>query len=430
MYYHIISLGCPKNLVDSEVFHHIFQQAGYTNMENPMKANIIFINTCGFIQEAQEEAVNTILEICHLKNKQIIVTGCLVKRFKKDLIKKIPEVNFWLDLKDFQGLKKIITPKTQKRAKYKATFPRCLLTPHHYAYLRLSDGCNNHCTYCAIPSIRGPHCSVAIPDLINEAQWLSSLGVQELIITAQDTTLYGSDIYGKPMLSELLNTIESLNLFPWIRLLYLHPTHLNEKLIDELSQLKSLLPYFDIPLQHISTDILNLMNRQIDKETTIQKLNYLRRQFPQAAIRTTFMTGFPGEKKQHFTELKTFIQDFNFTRLGVFCYSPEKGTPAYYLPNKVAKTIAQKRKDQLMALQQQISPQILASFVGTKMEVIIDRKSDHPDYQYEGRSYLDAPDIDGIVYLENGNFRVGEIVEAEITEAWEYDFVAKVTNKS
>ena len=456
-YFTIVSLGCPKNLVDSERFMFIFRQYGFTYTEKPEKADIILINTCGFIKDAQEEAINTILEISEYK-KKLIVTGCLVKRFKDDLVKEIPEVDVWLDLKDFEGLRLFVNSElthpvpsshvdkssiihktklldlgegnSEFRIPNSELRGRGTLTPSHYAYLRISDGCDNKCSYCTIPSIRGSHTSEKIEDLISEAKYLAEKGVQELIITAQDTTLYGQDIYKKQMLITLLTEIENLNLFRWIRLLYLHPAHLTEEIIVGLTGLKTLLPYFDIPLQHISTEILDKMNRKIDKETIINRLNYLREKFPTAAIRTTFITGFPGETKLHFKELENFIKEFKFTRLGVFTYSLEEGTPAYDLPNKVSKQTAQRRKDKLMSIQQDISAEIMRSYIGQTIEVIVDEHkkptpTDKRDsfYSVLARSYNDAPEIDGNVYIAKSKAKPGDIVKVKITEALMYDLI-------
>lgn len=419
----VISLGCPKNLVDSEIFFSILKQAGYVYTDDLEIADTILINTCGFIKDAQEESVNTILNISlHKKNKlrKLIVTGCLVKRFKEELTAEIPEVDYWLDLKDFDSLKSILNSDKEILQK------RELLTLPHYAFLRISDGCNNRCSYCAIPDIRGEHRSEKIEYLLDEAKHLSGLGVKELIVNAQDTTMYGADIYGKSMLTELLKKIEDLNLFPWIRLLYLHPAHLTEEIIDSLSELRTLLPYFDIPLQHISTEILNSMNRKIDKEMTVKRLNYLRQKFPGCAIRTTFITGFPGESRTHFKELENFIKDFKFTRLGAFTYSSEEGTPAHTFEPKVSSRTAQNRKDKLMVIQQEISADIMTQFTGKTIDVIIDKKSDEEQFSYEGRSFMDAPEIDGTVFILNGDCNPGDIVKVKILEAWEYDLVGEI----
>lgn len=430
----LISLGCPKNLVDSERFYTIFNKYEYIYTDDHKKAEMILINTCGFIQDAQQEAVMTILEVANYKShrlKKLIVTGCLVKRFRAELIADIPEVDHWIDLQDFHELECIISSGDVSRE----VPQRTLLTPMHYAYLRVSDGCDNRCSYCTIPDIRGRHRSEKIETLLAECEFLAKSGVKELIVNAQDTTMYGVDTYGKPSLIELLRRIDSLKLFPWIRLLYLHPAHFSEVMIDEMASIDSLLPYFDIPLQHINSEILSSMNRKIDRAGTIEVLNHIRKTFPECATRTTFITGYPGEKRKHFTELESFIKEFRFTRLGVFCYSAEPGTPAYQLQGRVSAPTAQRRADILMATQQEISQDILSSFVGRQLQVIIERKSDIAQRSkkvsegkvavYEARSYLDAPDIDGVVYVYGGEHRAGDIVEVSITDSQIYDLIGE-----
>ena len=462
-YFSIISLGCPKNLVDSERFLSIFKNAGLEYTKQVEKAEVILINTCGFINEAKEEAIETILETAELKQKRLkklIVTGCLVKRYKESLEKEIPEVDLWVDLKDFERMRSSEFGIRNSELRTPNSELRTLLTPPHHAYLRISDGCNNRCSYCSIPSIRGVQVSEKIEDLLDEARYLASLGVKELIINAQDTTRYGYDLYGKSMLVELLKRIEDLpppspptpqaswgglnegHLFPWIRLLYLHPAHLTEDMILELAKLKTLLPYFDIPLQHISNGILTSMNRKIDKETTIKRLEFLRKVFPEAAIRTTFITGFPGETRKHFEELEAFVKSFRFTRLGVFTYSEEEGTPAFALKPKVLPKTAQNRKEKLMAIQNAISREIMQSYIGKTLDVILEfgiRSSEFgidagkmPAFPVFGRSYLDAPEIDGVVYITGKErlplpaLRPGTIVKVKITDALDYDLIGEI----
>ena len=416
-YFSVISLGCPKNLVDSEKFNSLFIQAGLENNKNLSLADIILINTCGFINEAKEEAITTILQTAELKKnnlKKLIVTGCLVKRYKDALQKEIPEVDVWVDLKDFDKF------LLEIHGSLSSSINRKILTPKHYAYLRISDGCDNKCSYCTIPSIRGELKSESIDFLLEEVKQISSYGAKELIINAQDTTRYGYDISGKPMLIDLLNQIDNLNLFKWIRLLYLHPAHLTETIIKQLAKIKSLVPYFDIPLQHINSDILKSMNRKVDSDTILKRLNLLRKVFPDCAIRTTFITGFPGETRQHFNELLSFVKDFRFTRLGVFTFSDEEDTVANKLTGKVSKQTAIRRKDRLMEVQQDISTKIMSEFIDKTIDVIIDKVTNDENYDFEGRSYLDAPDIDGVVYVK-GKTNVGDIVKVKITDSSDYD---------
>jgi len=422
----LISLGCPKNLVDTEVYLSIFKGQGFAYLADAQNAEIVLINTCGFILDATRESIETILEIAENKGKSLrylIVAGCLVNKDYAELKRSIPEVDLWLRAKDFEELNKYLvnishSQKVAAPAEYRRTE---LLTPSHYAYLRISDGCSNRCTYCTIPSIRGNHQSVPIERLLVETAHLQSLGVKELIITAQDTALYGVDIYGSQQLITLLREIERQKAFEWIRLLYLHPAHLTPEMIGELARLTTLVPYFDIPLQHISERILQAMNRHIGKQAIVDRLALLRDAFPNAAIRTTFITGFPGETRQEFQELLGFMQDFRFTRLGVFTYSAEAGTPAMSITPKVTPATAQRRKDKIMQVQQAISAELLRGYVGKTISVIIDKRSEVAGYSYEGRSFMDSPDIDGKVYVEGDKVRVGEIVRVKVTEAMEYD---------
>ena len=420
--YSIISLGCSKNLVDSEVFSFNIEKSNYEFTEDLKMAETIIINTCGFIKDAKEEAINTILETAELKQigkcRKLIVTGCLVKRYFPGIQKSIPEIDHLIELKDFNKFSKIFSHNYENQRK--------LLTLPHFAYLRISDGCNNFCSYCAIPSIRGNLQSVSIDDLVKETKSLANRGVKELILTAQDTANYGKDIYGEPKIIELLEELHQINGIEWIRLLYLHPAHITSRLIDKIAELSKILKYFEIPLQHINDKILQNMNRKISKMRIIQILNEIREKIPYAVIRTTFMVGYPGETEKRYEELKDFIKIQQFLRLGVFPYSKEEGTPAFDKKNRVSQKTALFRKDELMSIQQEISKKLLEGFVGKRLEVIIDRKSNDKDFLFEGRSYLDAPDIDGKVFLFEENLEIGNIYEVEIIDSWEYDLVGRI----
>lgn len=422
MKYYLISLGCPKNLVDSERFSAVIEAGGYEYTADPAEAEIIIINTCGFIQDAKIEAIDTILETTEYKTngkcKNLIVTGCLVRRYFEDIQKSIPEIDHLVDLQDFDTFAQILTIPT-------VCEKRKLMTASHYAYLRITDGCNNLCSYCAIPSIRGNLHSVPMEDLVKEAELLAAAGVKELIVIGQDIAQYGLDLYGEQKLTELLKNIHHIESLEWIRLLYLHPAHITSELLDTISTLPKICRYFDIPLQHINDDILHSMNRHISKEKTISLLDEIRSKFPEAVIRTTFITGYPGETKEHFEELKEFIIEQRFERLGVFVYSSEENTPAYGLKNRVSSKVAQSRKDELMSIQQQISIAFLEKFVGSSLAVIVDARSDSDDYDYIGRTYFDAPEIDGIVYISGNNLKQGDIVLTKITDSTEYDLIGE-----
>lgn len=423
--YHLISLGCPKNLIDSEIFSFLSEEANFKATEDSTKADLIIINTCGFIQSAKEEGIETILEAIRLKEEGVcqtlVVTGCLVKRYFSELLAEFPEIDFLVDLKDFKKFAQILGLKDYN-------YNRKLMTPSHYAYLRISDGCNNNCTYCAIPLIRGSLVSLPLEDIVNEAMHLASRGVKELIITAQDTTQYGIDLYQERKLIQLLKEIVQIDGIQWIRLLYLHPAHLTFELIDEIANLPKILPYFDIPFQHISDKVLEKMNRKKYSSHINKMLDYLQEKIPQAMLRTTFIVGFPGEERQDYEELKKFIRERRFARLGVFIYSPEEDTLAYDFQPQVAKKTASNRFNKLMQIQQEISTDLMATFIDQELECIIDNLAEEEDYDYEGRSWFDAPDVDGIVYMTDNQklAKIGDIVKVKIVDAWEYDLVGEI----
>jgi ribosomal protein S12 methylthiotransferase len=425
-YYHIISLGCSKNLVDSEVFAGITEEHGFHYTDQAAQAELILVNTCGFIADAKEEGVLTILEAATFKETgnciKLVVTGCLVQRYKADLETQIPEVDEWVDLKDFDTYHAIFAEVVD------SLNPRRLLTPPHFAYLRISDGCNNRCSYCAIPDIRGNLVSVPMETILAEAETLAQKGVKELIISAQDTTRYGEDLYGKSRLPELLTELHKIAGLHWIRLLYLHPARITKHLLETISGLPRICRYFEIPVQHISDTILQSMGRGISKQGIYNVLNEIKEMLPEAVLRTTLLVGYPGETDKHFAELVEFVKTMKFGRLGVFTYSPEENTPAFKRSQRVPVKKAQARKDELMSLQQEISADFLSAFVGRKLEVMIDGKSDMDDFRWEARTYFDAPDIDGKVYIEKGKVKPGDFVIVEITDHSEYDLVGEIVS--
>lgn len=418
----VISLGCSKNLVDSEVFAYITESAGYTLTEEIQEAQVIIVNTCGFILDAKEESISTILEAADLKKfgecEKLIVTGCLVKRYFDDIKNSFPEIDEVIQLKDFNALKKVF--------EISSTEDRKLLTLPHFAYLRVSDGCNNHCSYCAIPAIRGQLKSIPLETLVSNTQAFVAKGVKEIILTAQDTAQYGVDIYGEQKLPELLQQLNNIKDLDWIRILYLHPAHINSELIDTIAKLPKVCKYFEIPIQHINNEILGSMNRKVTKEKIINIISEIRLKIPDAVIRTTLITGYPGETEDRFNELKEFVTDMKFERLGAFAYSKEEDTPAYDLKPQVSEEIAEQRKDELMQIQQDISEEFLAGLVGKKISIIIDKKSSEENFLFEGRSYFDSPEIDGVVFITEGKGKIGDIVEVEIIDAWEYDLIGKI----
>ncbi len=425
--YHLISLGCPKNLIDSEIFSFLSEEANYQATEDSFEADLIIINTCGFIVSAKEEGIETILDAIRMKEEgkcqTLIVTGCLVKRYFDELQKEFPEIDFLINLKDFNKFAQVLGLKD-------FAYNRKLMTPKHYAYLRISDGCNNNCTYCAIPLIRGKLTSIPMEEIILEAERLASQGVKEVIITAQDTSQYGKDIYSQGMLIPLLRKISQVSGIKWIRLLYLHPAHLTFDLIDQIATIPKILPYFDIPFQHISDKILKRMNRRKFSDHINKVLDYLLEKIPNSMIRTTFIVGFPGEERKDYEELKKFIILRKFARMGIFLYSKEEDTPAYDFTPEVNKKTTINRYNKLMQIQQDISADLMASFVGKEIECIIDKEAEDEGYDYEARSWFDAPDVDGIVYLTDNDSlaEIGNIVKVKITDAWEYDLVGEIVS--
>lgn len=421
----IISLGCSKNLVDSEVFAFITESAGYKLTEELHEAEVIIVNTCGFIIDAKEESISTILEAADFKIsgkcKKLIVTGCLVKRYFEDIKNSFPEIDEVIQLKDFSAYKEVFNVSSTEERK--------LLTPPHFAYLRVSDGCNNHCSYCAIPAIRGHLKSVPIEKLVTEANLLVASGVREIILTAQDTAQYGIDIYGEQKLPELLQKLNAIKDLIWIRILYLHPAHISSEMIDTIAKLPKVCKYFEIPIQHINNEILESMNRKVTKERIFEIITEIRTKIPDAVIRTTLITGYPGETEQKFDELKDFVNEIKFERLGAFVYSREEDTPAYELEPQVHEDIAEQRKDEIMQIQQEISEVFLAGLIGKKIKVIIDKKSSEDDFLFEGRSYFDSPEIDGVVFITEGAAMIGDIVEVEIIDAWEYDLIGRIEHR-
>ena len=426
-----VSLGCNKNLVDTEKTIALFQKNHYEIVSEAGKADIIVINTCGFIESAKEEAINTILEMAEYKQEKcqfLIVMGCLVERYKEELEKAIPEVDLYIKYSDYDTLWEQITDllevenKEEKIAFMQRT-QRVITTGKNYAYLKIADGCSNCCTYCAIPKIRGPLESRPIESIIEEANDLAKKGYKEIILTAQDTTKYGIDIYGRPMLAELLERLCQISEIKWIRFLYAYPETITDELIKVMKNHPQICHYFDIPIQHIADRVLKRMNRQSDGESIRNLITKLRKELPDVILRTTVMVGFPGETKEEFEELYEFLKEAKFDKLGAFMYSKEDGTSAAKLKEQIHPSTKKSRYQKIMELQQQISKQNLQNKIGTLQEVRVEGITKNQKY-YVGRSYMDAPETDGVVYftssepLENGQF-----VQCGITDVREYDLI-------
>jgi ribosomal protein S12 methylthiotransferase len=421
----IITLGCSKNIVDSERLSRQLQANNFEITNTSEETDHIIINTCGFIDAAKEESINTILEAVNLKKqgkiKKVIVAGCLSERFKEDLQKEIPDVDVFFGTEDYEGIVKEFGGDLKKEL----LGERSLTTPKHFAYLKISEGCNNPCSFCAIPLMRGLHKSTPMEKLVEETKNLAAKGVKELIIIAQDTTDYGKDIYGKRVLAELLNKLSEVEGIEWIRLLYAYPSHFPESVIDEIANNPKICKYLDLPLQHISDDVLKSMQRGITKNTTINLVKKLKEKIPNLILRTTFIVGYPNETEKDFNELKEFVKEIKFDRIGVFDYSVEENTSSYVLGDEVSAEEKEQRKTELMELQREISFEINNKMIGQKIRVLID---DIEGEYYIGRSERDAPEVDGEVLIkaEDKLLKVGEFYDVEIISCNDYDLFGKL----
>ena len=429
-----ISLGCSKNLVDTEKAIAMFKDKGYQIVNKPEEAEVIVVNTCGFIESAKEEAINTILEMAEYKKKNckyLIAMGCLVERYKDELQKAIPEVDLWIKYSEYktiwEQIQSVIKQEEKELAKYDFNeyTDRVITTGKNYAYLKIADGCSNHCTYCAIPYIRGNQISRKIEDVLEEAEKLADEGYKEIILIAQDTTKYGFDIYEESKLSELLEKLCKIDKIKWIRFLYAYPENIDDELIKVVKENDKICKYFDIPIQHISDSVLKRMNRKSDGKSIRNLIKKLREEIPNVVIRTTVMVGFPGESKENFDELYNFLKQAKFDKLGCFSYSKEEGTPAARLKEQIHPMTKKSRYNKIMQLQKEISKENLEKNMGRELEVLIEDKTFDNKY-YIGRSYMDVPEIDGIVYVKNDeNLNFGEYIKCKVTKVDEYDLVAK-----
>ena len=433
-----ISLGCNKNLVDTQIAIGIFKNKKFNIVNEASDADIIVINTCGFIESAKEEAINTILEMAEYKKKRckyLIVMGCLVERYKEDLQKSIPEVDLFIKFSEYNDFENKINQlidsnKTTIENDYNRLenyLNKTITTGNKTAYLKIAEGCSNRCTYCAIPYIRGPFKSRKIEDILEEANSLAKKGYEELIIIAQDTTKYGIDIYGKTMLSEVLEQVSKIDGVKWIRFLYSYPETITDELIRIVKENKKICKYFDIPIQHISDSVLKRMNRNSDSKSIKQLIEKIRKEIPNVMLRTSLIVGFPGETKEDFEQLYEFIKQTRFDKLGVFMYSKEDNTPAEKLPNQINGNTKRARYNKIMKLQNEISRENLKKYLHKELEVLIENKTFDGKY-YIGRTEMDAPEIDGVVYIENNkeNNLVDKFVLCKITQIKEYDLIAKL----
>ena len=440
-----VSLGCSKNLIDTEI------AIGHFKENDPNKADIIVINTCGFIASAKEEAINTILEMAEYKKKKckyLIAMGCLVQRYYDELVKALPEVDLFIKIDEYgemwQKIQDLVennkveksTTKTVTKVseieqlpmpKFDEFYDRVITTGKNYAYLKIGEGCSNMCTYCAIPYIRGKFISRKMEEILDEAKMLASKGIKEVIIIAQDTTKYGIDIYGTPKLAELLQKISEIDGIKWIRFLYSYPEGITDELIEVVKNNEKICKYFDIPIQHISNAVLKRMNRKTNKEQIENLISKIRKEIPNVVLRTSLIVGFPGETEKDFKELEQFVEKTKFDKLGTFMYSKEEGTPAAKLPDQIHGNTKKSRYNKIMAIQQKVSNENLRNKIGQVVEVLIEDISFDGKYLI-GRTSQDVPEEDGIIYVENNNFesKVNSFVNVKITEVRDYDFIGKI----
>lgn len=434
----MVSLGCAKNLVDSERMLHLIRQRGYELVTEPGDADVVVVNTCGFIQSAKEEAIDTILELCQLKAegsiRKIIMTGCLAERYRQEAADEFPEVDAVIGIGD-QGqiidvIDHVLANERMVHFCSKLDVPmsgrRVLSTLPFFAYLKIAEGCNNCCTYCAIPMIRGGFRSVPMEDVLEETKWLAEHGVTELTVIAQDTTRYGEDLYGESRLPELLEQLCRIQGIRWIRVLYCYPERITDKLLEVMAREEKLVKYLDIPIQHCNGDILRRMNRQGDAGTLAALLNKIRQMIPDITLRTTLITGFPGETEAQFTELAEFIQAQRFDRLGCFAYSQEEGTRAAEFPDQVPEDVRQHRADILMEQQQLIVEEKNNARLGQVCTAVIEGYDRWAECWF-GRTAADAPDIDGKVFIRSETpLHIGDYVTVRLDEVLDYDFVGEV----
>ena len=438
----LVSLGCDKNLVDSEVMLGMLAEKGYTFTDDEAEAEIAVVNTCCFINDAKEESVNAILEMAELKKsgqlKALIVTGCLAQRYQKEIREEIEEVDAIIGTsaidKIAETIEDAIAGKSREHVlpldgKLSGNRKRMVTTGGHYAYLKIAEGCNKHCTYCIIPAIRGEYRSVPMEELTAEAETLAAGGVKELILVAQETTLYGLDLYGEKKLPELLARLCRIPGLYWIRILYCYPEEITDDLIRVIKQEEKICHYLDIPVQHGSDSVLKRMGRKTDGEQIRNMVKKLRKNIPDICLRTTLITGFPGETEKDHEMLMEFVDEMEFDRLGVFTYSPEEGTPASLMPDQVGEDVKEKRRDAIMELQQEIAYEAAGKMEGKSVDAMIEGKIADED-AYVARTYKDAPNVDGYLFIHTDRqLMSGDFVKVRITGSYEYDLIGEICDE-
>jgi ribosomal protein S12 methylthiotransferase len=437
--YAFISLGCPKNLVDSERMLGLLQLDGYELVSDPRGADFAVVNTCGFIEAARQESFAAIDEMLELKRRGklrgVIVSGCLAERQRETLLEGRPEIDHLVGVFGREQVTKVADRLLGGLEEQRMVFnpapthplpdtARMRITPRHFAFLKISEGCDRLCTFCAIPKMRGKHYSKPMEEVVAEARELAADGVRELVIVAQDTTYYGMDLYGKPRLAELLRELEQVEGLDWIRLMYFYPMYVTDEVIDSIAASRRIVPYIDMPLQHINDRMLRRMQRRVNRADTEQLLAKLRGNIPDLVIRTTAITGFPGETEEEFAELCDFVAEQKFERLGAFTYSFEPDTPAARLPDHLPEEVKSERRDRLMEIQQKVAFEWNEAQVGRQLDVLIDAAVPDQENAWVGRSYADAPDVDGVVYVTGKGLSVGALVPSEIVARSGYDLAA------
>ena len=434
-----ISLGCDKNLVDSEFMIGMLANEGIELTDDENEADIIIVNSCCFIGDAKEESINTILEMAQYKNtgkcRSLIVTGCLAQRYSDEIFKEIPEVDAILGTNSYdsivEAVKQTLEKKTYKNLHTLEGFPtintkRLITTGGHYAYLKIAEGCNKNCTYCVIPSVRGRYRSVPMEDLIEQAESLVRSGVKELILVAQETTLYGMDLYGKKSLHLLLDKLNEIDGLFWIRIMYCYPEEIYDELIESIANDEKVCHYIDMPIQHCNDDILKRMGRKTNKKELIGQINMLRERIPDITLRTTLICGFPGETQEAHEELMQFINDMEFDRLGAFTYSPEEGTKAAVMDNQIDEEVKSDWQAQVMELQEEVIFDKNETMKGRELYVFIEGKV-ADENAYIGRTYRDAPNVDGYIFINSDEELVtGDIAKVRVTGAYEYDLIGEL----
>ncbi len=440
--FHLISLGCPKNLVDSELMFGLLEQAGWVFEEDPAQASMLLVNTCGFIQSAVEEAIDEILELSLYKKEDpdrlLVVTGCMVQRYQEDLLAELSEVDLFIGTDGFHQIAPLVEAVMAGTLKSKvyvperflmdSTMPRRISTPFYRSWLKITEGCNNRCSYCMIPSIRGELRSRTPADLVKEAAYLEQQGVRELSLIAQDLTAYGDDLGESIHLVALLKALLAESTIPWIRLMYLYPSGVDDALLSLMAEQPRIVPYMDIPFQHVSDTVLRRMNRHYASDDLYQLIARIRSYLPNVALRSTLMVGFPGETDDDVRQLEQFLREARLDHVGVFAYANEAGCPSEYFAHQCSETEKNDRLDFILGVQAEVSEKNLQKYVGRVEAVLVEGVSRETDLLLEGRTRFQAPDIDGCVYITDGSANPGDIVQVRMNEAQTYDLVGEIVN--